>query len=199
MTTTWLESRREPRNRPQERYDETDDGREGRMVRAFPSGAVRFRFRYTGSGRRQVMVRGEFGPGGLTLADAFDLHHQAQRELMAERWDEETAAWVRDDNNKTRARKRPEAAACPAAPSQRTRCRSIFSMICSSSMQLTIRTRPPHSSHYSASTPNTRFILRAQPLAVARHPAAHSSDPSLPALRPGTICARRPGCGAKTP
>ena len=27
------------------------------------------------------MVLGEFGPGGLSLADAFDQHHQAQREL----------------------------------------------------------------------------------------------------------------------
>jgi hypothetical protein len=65
MTATWLESRREPRNRPQQRYDETVDGREGLMVRVFPSGAVSFRFRYTSGGKRQVMVLGEFGPGGL--------------------------------------------------------------------------------------------------------------------------------------
>jgi integrase len=153
MTATWLESRREPRNRPQQRYDETVDGREGLMVRVFPSGAVSFRFRYTSGGKRQVMVLGEFGPGGLSLADAFDQHHQAQRELekgldpieerkkrqdaeqrareeragtgtvadlveqfvhrklRAERWDDDREAWVRDEKNKTKARKRPDAAA----------------------------------------------------------------------------------------
>jgi integrase len=153
MTATWLESRREPRNRPQERYDETVDGREGLMVRVFPSGAVSFRFRYTSGAKRRVMVLGEFGQGGLSLADAFDQHHQAQRELekgldpieerkkrqdeeqrareeragtgtvsdlveqfvhrklRAERWDEKRGEWVRDDKNKTKARKRPDAAA----------------------------------------------------------------------------------------
>jgi integrase len=153
MTATWLESRRLPRNRPQKRYDETVDGREGLMVRVFPSGAVSFRFRYTSGGKRRVMVLGEFGPGGLSLADPFDQHHQAQREikkgldpieerrkrqdgeqrareeragtgtvadlveqfvhrkLRAERWDNALSAWVRDEKNKTRARKRPDAAA----------------------------------------------------------------------------------------
>ena len=83
VTTTWLESRREPRNRPKERYDVTVDGREGLMVRVFPSGAVSFRFRYTGSdGKRRAMVLGEFGKDdGLSLADAHDMHQQAQREL----------------------------------------------------------------------------------------------------------------------
>lgn len=81
ITATWLEARKEPRNHPKERYDETVDGREGLMVRVFPSGAVSFRFRYTSGGKRRVMVLGEFGDGGLTLADAFDQHHQAQREL----------------------------------------------------------------------------------------------------------------------
>src|ERR1700683_1905256 len=51
------------------------------MVRIFPSGVVSFRFRYRRGGRRLVMVLGEFGTGGLSLADAFDQHHQAQREL----------------------------------------------------------------------------------------------------------------------
>jgi integrase len=153
MTTTWLESRRESRNRPKDRYDETVDGREGLMVRVFPSGAVSFRFRYTFGEKRRVMVLGEFGQGGLSLVDAFDQHHQAQRELekgldpleerrkrqdaeqrareeragsgtvadlveqfvhrklRAERWDEDRGAWVRDEKNKTKARKRPDAAA----------------------------------------------------------------------------------------
>jgi integrase len=81
VTTTWLESRRTPRNRPEKRYDETVDGREGLMVRVFPSGTVTFRFRYTFAGERRVMVLGEFGKGALSLADALDQHHQAQREL----------------------------------------------------------------------------------------------------------------------
>jgi len=153
MTTTWLESRQEARNRPQKRYDATIDGREGLMVRVFPSGAVSFRFRYTNDGKRRVMVLGEFGSGALSLAEAFDLHHQAQRELernldpieerrkrqeaeqrareeragagtiadlveqfvhrklRAERWDEASGEWIRDEKNKTKARKRPDAAA----------------------------------------------------------------------------------------
>ncbi|MBS0366709.1 MAG: tyrosine-type recombinase/integrase [Proteobacteria bacterium] len=82
ITHTWLESRREPRNRPHERYDVTIDGREGLMARVFPSGVVSFRFRYRRGGRRLVMVLGEFGAeNGLSLADAFDAHHQAQKEL----------------------------------------------------------------------------------------------------------------------
>lgn len=153
MTATWLESRKEARNRPAERYDTTVDGREGLMVRVFPSGAVSFRFRYTSGGKRRVMVLGEFGEGGLSLSDAHDQHHQAQRELekgldpieerqkrqeaaqrarderagtgtvadlveqfvhrklRAERWNDAAGEWVRDDKNKTKARKRPEAAA----------------------------------------------------------------------------------------
>jgi integrase len=81
MTATWLESRAEPRNRPPERYDVTVDGREGLMVRVQPSGATSFRFRYTSGGKRRVMVLGEFGQSGLSLADAFEMHHQALREL----------------------------------------------------------------------------------------------------------------------
>jgi integrase len=82
ITTTWLEARREPRNRPTKRYDVTVDGREGLMVRVFPSGAVSFRFRYTGpAGNRRVMVLGEFGKSGLSLAEAHELHHQVQREI----------------------------------------------------------------------------------------------------------------------
>ena len=82
ITATWLEARSEPKNRPQARYDVTVDGREGLMVRIFPSGAVSFRFRYTGpDGARRVMVLGEFGRNGLSLKDAHDLHAQAQREL----------------------------------------------------------------------------------------------------------------------
>ena len=82
ITTTWLEARSEPRNRPPKRYDVTVDGREGLMVRVFPSGAVSFRFRYTApGGERRVMVLGEFGSNALSLKKAGELHAQAQREL----------------------------------------------------------------------------------------------------------------------
>jgi len=152
ITATWLNSRQAPRGRPAARQDVNVDGREGLVVRVHPSGAISFRLRYQRSGKRRWMVLGEYGPGGLTLADAFDQHHQAERELekgldpieerekreaeaerarqeragggtvadlveqfvhrklRAERWDE-SRGWVRDDKTKTRARKRPDAAA----------------------------------------------------------------------------------------
>ena len=82
VTTTWLDARKEPRNRPRKRQDVTVDGREGLMVRIFPSGAVSFRFRYSDAGgKRRVIVLGEFGKSGLSLAEAHEMHHQAQREL----------------------------------------------------------------------------------------------------------------------
>lgn len=83
LTSAWLEARKEARNRPKERYDVTVDGREGLMARVYPSGAVTFVFRYTppGGGKRVPMILGPYGKGGLSLADAFDQHHQAQREI----------------------------------------------------------------------------------------------------------------------
>jgi integrase len=129
------------------------------VVRLHPSGAISFRFRYTfwdpvkRARTRQWLVLGEYGKEGLSLAEAFEMHAQAQREielnldpaeerrkrleaerraqeeragagtvsdlvgqfvhrkLRAERWDETRAAWIRDDKNKTKARKRPDAAA----------------------------------------------------------------------------------------
>ena len=51
------------------------------MVRVFPSGEVSFRFRYTYAGQRRVMLLGQFGDGGLTLQDAFTLHHEASSAL----------------------------------------------------------------------------------------------------------------------
>jgi integrase len=153
MTVTWLETRKEPKNRRQTRYDVTVTGRKGLMVRVFPTGAASFRFRYTRGDERYVMVLGEFGEkDGLTLAEAFHLHDQAlqelerdldpieerqkrlaaadrgraeragagtvadlveqfvHRKLRAERWDE-ARGWVRDERTKTKARKRPDAAA----------------------------------------------------------------------------------------
>jgi integrase len=155
ITATWLESRKEARNRPKERYEKTVDGHEGLMVRVHPSGAVSFVYRYTlpGTTDRRYLVFGKFGAGGISLSDAFEEHQQAQRELgrdldpteerqkrqeaqqrareeragtgtvadlveqfvhrklRAERWDKNASSWVRDDKNKTKARKRPDAAA----------------------------------------------------------------------------------------
>lgn len=143
------------------------DGREGLQVRVYPSGAADFRFRYTRGSKRYRMLLGISGAGGLSLADAFEAHHQAQRELAlgldpiherekrreaaalalqeraesgtvaevvaqfvhrklrAERWHAERGAWVRDEKTKTKARKRPDAAAAllgyvpPGSPAPR--------------------------------------------------------------------------------
>jgi len=159
ITATWLASRQEPRGRPKVRLDVNVDGRQGLVVRLHPSGVISFRFRYTfwdpvkRARTRQWLVLGEYGKEGLSLAEAFEMHAQAQREielnldpaeerrkrleagrraqeeragagtvsdlveqfvhrkLRAERWDETRAAWIRDDKNKTKARKRPDAAA----------------------------------------------------------------------------------------
>jgi integrase len=153
ITTTWLNSRQDPRNRPRARRDVNVDGREGLIVRLHPTGAVSFRLRYQRAGKRRWMVLGQYGEkDGITLADALDQHHIAERELengrdpieerdkrradtrrareeragggtvaelveqfvhrklRAERWDE-SRGWLRDEKAKTRARKRPEAAA----------------------------------------------------------------------------------------
>jgi hypothetical protein len=81
VTATWLNTRQGPKHRPRTRQDVNVDGREGLVVRLFPSGVISFRFRYQRGGKRRWMVFGEFGEGGLSLADAFEQHHQAQREL----------------------------------------------------------------------------------------------------------------------
>lgn len=77
LTDTWLRSQK-PREK---RLYETVDGRKGLMVRVHPSGTVSFCFRYRSVGKRLTMTLGEYGDGGLSLADAFDMHHRAQREL----------------------------------------------------------------------------------------------------------------------
>jgi integrase len=151
VTATWLEAHRT--RPPRDRQDVNVAGREGLVVRLHPSGVITFRLRYQRGGKRVWLVLGKYGKGGLSLADAFDLHNQAQRELekdldpieerkkrqeadqrareeragtgtvadlveqfvhrklRAERWDDASNAWVRDEKNKTKARKRPDAAA----------------------------------------------------------------------------------------
>lgn len=80
ITTTWLESRRT--RPPQDRQDVNVTGREGLVVRLHPSGVITFRLRYQRGGKRFWLVLGKYGEkDGLSLADAFDMHNQAQREL----------------------------------------------------------------------------------------------------------------------
>lgn len=83
MTVGWLEARTNPRNRPAERAEHAVDGHKGMYAWVYPSGAVVFVYRYTrpGTAERRKMRLGEYGPGGITLEEAFDLHRQAQREL----------------------------------------------------------------------------------------------------------------------
>jgi integrase len=77
ITAAWLDSRKPPK----ERYDVTVTNRRGLMVRVHPSGAISFRFRYKRAGGSKVMVLGEYGERGLSLADAHEMHAQARREL----------------------------------------------------------------------------------------------------------------------
>jgi integrase len=188
ITAAWLNSRQEPKGRPKTRQDVNVDGREGLVVRVHPSGTISFRLRYQRSGKRRWMTLGEYGAAGLSLADAFDQHHDAERELAkgldpieerdrrraaeerarqekagggtvadlveqfvhrklrAERWDE-SRGWVRDDKTKTRARKRPDAAAAllgyirsEAAPMAKRRGRRSPAPTCVSTLgQIKVR------------------------------------------------------------
>lgn len=83
VTVGWLDSRKEARNRPKERQEEPIDGHKGLYAWVYPSGSVVFVYRYTppGGGARRKMRLGQYGEGGLTLAEAFDAHRDAQREL----------------------------------------------------------------------------------------------------------------------
>ena len=51
------------------------------MVRLFPTGGISFRFRYQRRGKRRWLVLGDYGENALSLAEAFDRHRQAQRDL----------------------------------------------------------------------------------------------------------------------
>jgi integrase len=53
------------------------------MAWVYPSGETVFVFRYTpvGGGARRKMRLGRYGEGGITLAQAYDIHRQAQRDL----------------------------------------------------------------------------------------------------------------------
>ncbi|MGH8255578.1 MAG: tyrosine-type recombinase/integrase [Steroidobacteraceae bacterium] len=83
ITAGWLDSRKLPRNRPQERQEVPIDGHRGLYAWVYPTGVVVFVFRYTraASGERRKMRLGEYGPAGISLERAFDLHREAQRWL----------------------------------------------------------------------------------------------------------------------
>jgi integrase len=83
ITVGWLDSRKEARNRPRERHEVPIDGHQGLYAWVYPSGVVVFVYRYTppSGGNRKKMRLGEYGNSGITLAEAFDLHRDAQREL----------------------------------------------------------------------------------------------------------------------
>jgi integrase len=81
LTAAWLQSRSKPENRPATRYDTTIDGRQGLMVRVFPSGEISFRYRYTFGNKRRIMLLGSYGDDALSLADAFSAHHRAASAL----------------------------------------------------------------------------------------------------------------------
>lgn len=152
ISDTWLQNAKPHKTR----YDVTVTNRKGLMVRIHPSGVISFRLRYKRAGETFVMVLGEYGKQGLSLADACRIHDQARseiergldpideqtkreraieqvraeraaagtvadiveqfvhRKLRAERWDEESAKWVRetraDKKSRIRPRKRPEVA-----------------------------------------------------------------------------------------
>jgi integrase len=83
VTVGWLDSRKEARNRPSERQEVTVDGHKGMMAWVYPSGEVVFVYRYTppGAGGRKKMRLGQYGESGITLAEAFDRHRDAERDL----------------------------------------------------------------------------------------------------------------------
>lgn len=83
ITTAWLDTRKLPKNRQAASYDVSVDGRRGLIVRVEPTGTISFRMRYTapGGAKRRWLVFGEYGPGALSLAEAYDLHHEAIRQL----------------------------------------------------------------------------------------------------------------------
>jgi hypothetical protein len=81
ITTAWLDSFQSPKKRPKTRQDVTVTNRRGLVVRVHPSGAVSFRFRYKRAGQSFWMVLGEYGPQGLSLADAHEMHERALREI----------------------------------------------------------------------------------------------------------------------
>ena len=77
ISDTWLQNAKPHKSR----YDVTVTNRKGLMVRVHPSGTISFRFRYKRAGDTFVMVLGEYGRQGISLADAYRMHDQARSEI----------------------------------------------------------------------------------------------------------------------
>jgi hypothetical protein len=77
ISDTWLQNAKPNKTR----YDVTVTNRKGLMVRVHPSGVISFRFRYKRAGDSFVMVLGEYGKQGISLADAYKKHDQARSEI----------------------------------------------------------------------------------------------------------------------
>lgn len=77
ISDTWLQNAKPHKTR----YDVTVTNRKGLMVRVHPSGVISFRFRYKRGGETFVMVLGEYGKQGISLADAYKIHDQARSEI----------------------------------------------------------------------------------------------------------------------
>jgi hypothetical protein len=77
ISDTWLQNAKPHKTR----YDVTVTNRKGLMVRIHPSGVISFRLRYKRAGETFVMVLGEYGKQGLSLADACRIHDQARSEI----------------------------------------------------------------------------------------------------------------------
>jgi integrase len=77
ISDTWLQNTKPHKTR----YDVTVTNRTGLMVRVHPSGVISFRFRYKRAGETFVMVLGEYGKQGISLADAYKMHEQARSEI----------------------------------------------------------------------------------------------------------------------
>ncbi len=77
ISDTWLQNAKPHKTR----YDVTVTNRTGLMVRVHPSGVISFRFRYKRAGETFVMVLGEYGKQGISLADAYKMHEQARSEI----------------------------------------------------------------------------------------------------------------------
>jgi integrase len=77
ISDTWLQNAKPHKTR----YDVTVTNRTGLMVRVHPSGVISFRFRYKRASETFVMVLGEYGNQGISLADAYKMHDQGRSEI----------------------------------------------------------------------------------------------------------------------
>lgn len=68
--------------KPKERLYKVAD-RDGLYVAVTPAGSVSFRYNYTINGRAETLTIGKYGVGGITLAEARELLHEAKKMVAA--------------------------------------------------------------------------------------------------------------------